>query len=266
MRHEWRFKEGNWLVSKVDCNRFSMGHFSIVFLFQWMAGSVQFSSAAQSCPTLCDPTNCSTPGLTVHHQLPESIQTHVHWVGDAIQLSHPVVPFSSCSQSFPTSGSFQMSQLFASGGQSIEVSASTSVLPVNTQDRSLGWTGWLDELIEDSCSSLVLAVFAPWLLCYVWSCTALTFFCNWQWPLCLSGPLPASSLPPRGVLLLPLREHDGFPVPMPAVPQLPALPELLLARPRQWPSQQPTPDEGAFLLGNRSVSQSCVPSAYLFHQ
>ena len=52
--------------------------------------SVQFSSVAQSCPTLCDPMNCSTPGLPVHHQLPESTQTHVHRVGDAIKPSHPL--------------------------------------------------------------------------------------------------------------------------------------------------------------------------------
>ena len=51
---------------------------------------VQFSSVAQSCPTLCDPMNCSTPGLPVHHQLLESTQTHVHWVGDVIQPSHPL--------------------------------------------------------------------------------------------------------------------------------------------------------------------------------
>ena len=59
-------------------------------------------------------------------------------------ISSSVVPFSSCPQSFPTSGSFQMSQLFASGGQSTGVSASTSVLPINTQDWfPLGWTGWV---------------------------------------------------------------------------------------------------------------------------
>ena len=52
--------------------------------------SVQFSSVAQSCPTLCDPINCSMPGLPVHHQLPEFTQTHVHRVGDAIQPSHPL--------------------------------------------------------------------------------------------------------------------------------------------------------------------------------
>ena len=52
--------------------------------------SIQFSSVAQSCPTLCDPMNCSMPGFLIHHQLPEFTQTHVHQVGDAIQLSHPL--------------------------------------------------------------------------------------------------------------------------------------------------------------------------------
>ena len=53
-------------------------------------GSVQFISVSLSCPTLCDPINCSTPGLPVHHQLPEFTETHVHRVGDAIQPSHPL--------------------------------------------------------------------------------------------------------------------------------------------------------------------------------
>ena len=53
--------------------------------------SFQFSSVTQSCPTLCNPMNRSTPGLPVRHQLPESTQTHVHWVGDAIQPSHPLL-------------------------------------------------------------------------------------------------------------------------------------------------------------------------------
>ena len=94
--------------------------------------SHQFSSVTQSCPTLCDPVNRSTPGLPVHHQLLEIAQTHVHRVGDAISSS--VIPFSSCPQSFPASGSFPMSQLFTSGGQDIGASASASVLPMNTQD------------------------------------------------------------------------------------------------------------------------------------
>ena len=90
--------------------------------------------------------NCSIPGLPVHHQLLEFTQTHVHRVGDAIQPSHPL---SSPSPPAPNpsqhpSGSFPMSQLFSLGGQSIGVSASASVLPMNTQDWSpLGWTGWI---------------------------------------------------------------------------------------------------------------------------
>ena len=93
------------------------------------------SSVAQLCPTPCDPMNRSTPGLPVHHQLPEFTQTNAHRVGDAIQPSHPlVVPFSSCPQFLTASGSFPMSQLFTSGDQSTGVSASTSVLPMNTQD------------------------------------------------------------------------------------------------------------------------------------
>ena len=87
---------------------------------------------------------CSTPGLPVYYQLLEFTQTHVHWVGDAIQPSHPVIPFSTHLQSFSASGSFPMSQFFTSGGQSIGVSASASVFPVNTQDWSPSeWTGWI---------------------------------------------------------------------------------------------------------------------------
>ena len=97
----------------------------------------------QSCPILCDPMDCSMPDLPVHHQLPEFTQTLVHWVGDAIQPSHPVIPFS-CLQSFPASGSFQMSQFFTSGGQITGLSASASVLPMNIQNWfPLGLTGWI---------------------------------------------------------------------------------------------------------------------------
>ena len=61
-----------------------------------------FSSATQSCPTLCDPMNCSAPGLPVHHQLPESTQTHVHRVSDAIQPSHPLSSLLLPPSSFPS--------------------------------------------------------------------------------------------------------------------------------------------------------------------
>ena len=67
--------------------------YSTILKVFWKYGisSVQFSSVAQPCPTFCNPMNCSTPGLPVHHQLPEFTQTHVHWVGDAIQPSHPLL-------------------------------------------------------------------------------------------------------------------------------------------------------------------------------
>ena len=88
--------------------------------------------------------DCSMPGLSVQHQLPEFTETHVHWVGDAIHPCHPLSSFSSGLRSFPASGSFQISQFFTSDGQNIGVSASTSVLPMNTQDWfPLGWTGWI---------------------------------------------------------------------------------------------------------------------------
>ena len=102
------------------------------FLFSWVA---------PLCPAFCNPTDCSTPGFPVHHQLPELAQNHVHWVGDAIQSSH-LRPFPSYLQSFPASGSFPMRQVFGSGGWSIGASASASVLPMEILDWSpLGLIG-----------------------------------------------------------------------------------------------------------------------------
>ena len=97
--------------------------FSLLVFGLHLCSSV-IRSVAQSCPTLCDPMNHSTPGLPVHHQLLEFTQTHAHRVSDAIQPSHPLLsPLSSCPQSLPASESFPMSQLFAWGGQSTGVSA-----------------------------------------------------------------------------------------------------------------------------------------------
>ena len=104
----------------------------------------QFSSVAQSCLTLCDPMDCSTPGFPVYHQLPELTQTHVHWVSDAIQSSHPLSSPSPPAFNFPASGYFPVSQFFTLGGQSIGVSASASPFPMNIQDWfPLGWTDWI---------------------------------------------------------------------------------------------------------------------------
>ena len=92
--------------------------------------SVQFLSLISY-----NPMDCSTPGFPVHHQLLEPTQTHVHHVSDAIQPSHLLSsPSPAFNLSQPVSGSFPVSQFFTSGGQSIGVSASASVLPMNIQD------------------------------------------------------------------------------------------------------------------------------------
>ena len=112
--------------------------------------------AVQLWPTPCDPVDCSMPGFLVLHCLPELAQTHVHRVSDASQPSHPLsVPFSSCPQSFPASGSFLMSQLFTSGGQSI--GASASVLPMNEYSGLISFMiDWLDLLaVQGTLKSLL---------------------------------------------------------------------------------------------------------------
>ena len=102
-----------------------------------------FSSVAQSCPTLCDPINCSIPGLPVHHQLPEFTHTHVHRVRDAIQPSHPLSSPSPPALNPSKHQSFPMSQLFTWGGQSTGVSALASFLLKKSQGWSSEWTGWI---------------------------------------------------------------------------------------------------------------------------
>ena len=105
---------------------------SVQFSHSVMSDSLQPHEPQHTRP----PSPSSTPG--VH---PNSYPSSQWWHPT---ISSSVIPFSSCPQSFPASGSFQMSQLFTSGGQNIGVSASASVLPMNTQDWSpLGWTGWI---------------------------------------------------------------------------------------------------------------------------
>ena len=77
-----------WKRNNKDGPEVSKAIICKIFSFQF--SSLQFNSVTQSCPTLCDPVNRRTPGLPVPHQLPELSQTHVHWVGDAIQPSHPL--------------------------------------------------------------------------------------------------------------------------------------------------------------------------------
>ena len=99
-----------------------------MFLCIWQ---VQLSSVAKSCPTLCDPMDCSTPGLPIHHQLPEFIQTHAHWVGDVIQPSHPLFP-----PSPPTFSLFQHHDLFKWVSSSHQM---TKVLEFQLQHQSFQW-------------------------------------------------------------------------------------------------------------------------------
>ena len=111
----------------------------------WQYWPRSVSSVAQSCPTLCNPMNCSTPSLPIHHQ-PWSLSNScaLSW-WCLLTISSSVILFSSHLQSFPAPGSFPVSQFFTSGvAQNTRVSASVSVLPMNTQDWfPLGWTSWI---------------------------------------------------------------------------------------------------------------------------
>ena len=107
--------------------------FWILIPFHWSVSSV-----AQSCPTLCDPMNCSMPGLSVHHQLPEFTQTHVHQVGDAIQPSHPL-----SSPSPPAPNPSQHQGLFQWVNSSHKVA---KVLEFQLHHQSFQWTPRTDLL------------------------------------------------------------------------------------------------------------------------
>ena len=118
------------------------------------SGELCCCSVTRLCPTLPDPRHCSTPGFPVLHHLPNLAQTHVHWVSDAIQPSHTlVVPFSSCHQSFPASGSFLMSRLSSH--------LVTKVLEFQLQHHSFqsifktDLINWFDLAIQGTLKSLI---------------------------------------------------------------------------------------------------------------
>ena len=141
-------------ISSIDKNisflldRNFLGNWKSWLIFHyWIAGiwhssehlsSVQFSSVAQSCLTLCDPMNCSTPGLPVHHHFPEFTQTHVHWVSDAIQPSHPLL-----SPSPPALNFSQHQDLFKWVSSSHQMA---KVLEFQLQHQSFQWTPRTDLL------------------------------------------------------------------------------------------------------------------------
>ena len=133
----------------------------------------QFSSVVQSCPTLWDPMDpCPSPTPKVY----SNSCLLSRWCHPTISSS--VVPFSSRLQSFPASGTFQMSQFFASGAQSIGVSASTSVLPMNIQDWfPLGWTGWISLQSKGLSKSLFPT---PQFKSHQFFGTQLSLWSNWK--------------------------------------------------------------------------------------
>ena len=117
---------------------------------------VQFSSVAQSHPTLCNPMDCSTPGLPVHHQLPEFTQTQVHWISDAIQLSHPLL--------FPSPPTFYLSQDEGLFNRVSSLHQVAKVLEFQLQHQSFQWIfrlisfrmDWLDFLaVQGTLRSLL---------------------------------------------------------------------------------------------------------------
>ena len=119
----WDFPVTKVLLFSTRC--FSLGKWYLLknWIKSWYL-SVQFSSVAQSCPTLCDPMNCSTPGLPVHHQLREFTQTHVHRFRDAIQPSHPLL-----SPSTPAPNPSQHQSLFQWVNSSHEVAKALEFQP-----------------------------------------------------------------------------------------------------------------------------------------
>ena len=105
---------------------------------------VQFSSATQSCPTLCSSMDCSMPGFPVHHQLLDLSQTHVHRVSDAIQPSYPLLSPSHPALVFPSIKVFSNESALCIRWSKYWSLASASVLPMNVQDLfPFGWTGWI---------------------------------------------------------------------------------------------------------------------------
>ena len=117
------------------------------FILTAVQSVVLLCSVARLCLTVCDPMDCRTPGFSIPHHLLEFAQVHVHWISDAIRLSHPLSPPSPLPSIFPSIGSSPLSWLFTSGGQSIGASASASVLPMNSQRWfPLGLTGLISLL------------------------------------------------------------------------------------------------------------------------
>ena len=170
---------------------------------------VQFSSVAQSCLTLCDPMDCSTPGFPVHQQLPEFAQTHVHWVNDAIQPSHPL--------SSPSPPAFNLSQhqgLFQWVSSSNQVA---KVLEFQLQPQSFQWIfrlisfriDWLDLLAVQGTLKILLQHHSSKVAFLVTSMYLSFLICTKGW---IHSPDSSFTVDPLILILAPrVAVHDhGF--------------------------------------------------------
>ena len=123
-----------WVLYKSESHHFAVAKHCHLALPQYFC----CCSITRSYPTLCDLMNYSTAGFPVLHYLPDFAQTHVHWVGDAIQPSHPLQsPFSPSPQSFPALGSFPLSQLFTTGGKVLELQHQSMISLFSLQSKGL---------------------------------------------------------------------------------------------------------------------------------
>ena len=112
----------------------------------WLSDWTELNLVTKTCPSLCDLLDCRTPGSSVLHYLSKFVEIHIHCQWCYLSISPSASSFSFCLPSFPASGPFSMRQLFTSGGQSVGVTASASVLPMNTQDWfHLGLTGLISQ-------------------------------------------------------------------------------------------------------------------------
>ena len=167
---------GNGILTS-DLKKILMRLQAIVKHGEILRASVQFSSIAQSCLTLCDPMNHSTPGLPVHHQLPEFTQTHVHRVGDAIQPSHPL-----SSPSPPAPNPSQHQSLFQWVNSLHEV---VKVLEFQLQALSKSISQWRQEAVNPLPQSKtpIVQIKQPQFLyhpplVFIWTC--LSVYCASQ--------------------------------------------------------------------------------------
>ena len=157
-----------------------ISHLCLLSLTLLCLSSVQFSSVTQSCPTLCNPMNCNMPGFPVHHQLPQLTQTHVHWVSDAIQPSHPL--------SSPSPPAFNLSQhqsLFNWVSSSHQVA---KVLEFQLQHQSYKWTPRTDlHLIKAMVFPVVMYGCESWTIKKA-ECRRIDAFKLWCWRRLLRVP------------------------------------------------------------------------------